>query len=556
MSDRTSIGAAGEDSEVGIHVVVRILIEGNCSFIDTIALMSQRSHFVVLPTMLLAVDIDDGTYNIDIIMPRIFTNEAEYDAAISRIVSNLVVSANGLEVIVVVIVVENHLEGTHSRCDEATGRGGTFVTLVHTGHIDTGTCIAAGKVSTVLHLDGSHEGTVILTCHGIKGVRRSIVSSVALCIKQVALDIIATAKSRIVQNGLAVVAGLFVCEIACIIVVEDFVTHYSKGITEVRIALDILICLFDAIVTQSPEFFVCIVAVKDGVELVVNFLDNSQLILQRSLICLGNKSFDFIDVAPAVEHCHLFLLTPLECIETLAEVIHHSNDSSLAMTTINQFELTPHGHTALVPGLAGVANTDAEFATLNDAIYIIYITATTKCEADSLALFGHIAVTRIIVLSRGCLTVVRSIGIARSIVATIDTIDGIGIKYATGIDVHDGSIVVVDEEVGRHIVIAIYITCAITTGTIEGRSLQLVDAVRNVSNDILRNTEGGVPSSGNGIDIGEASIGAEVVAVRALISSHGFPVLEVAVFVEGSVLNNVADIRTLADAGHDGIFKQ
>ena len=226
------------------------------------------------------------------------------------------------------------------------------------------------------------------------------------------------------------------------------------------------------------------------------------------------------------------------------------------MSAIGKLELAPHSHTAFVPGLAGIADAKTELAVRYDTIYLINISAAAECEADCLTLFGHIAVARIEVLGRGCLTIVRSIGVAGSVVAAVHAIDGIGIEHTTCIDVHDGRVVVVDEEVGRHIVFASPVACAIAAGTVEGRSLQLVDAVGNVSHDVLRNSEGCVPSTGNRIDVGETGIGTEVVTAGAFVGPLGFPILEVAVLVEGSILDDVADVGAFADAGHDGILEQ
>ena len=150
----------------------------------------------------------------------------------------------------------------------------------------------------------------------------------------------------------------------------------------------------------------------------------------------------------------------------------------------------------------------------------------------------------------------RSIRVATCIVTTVHTINGICIKNSTCVDVHNRCVEVVDEEVGRNIVIALLIAGAVTTWTIECRSLQFVDSIGNVSHDILRNSKGCVPCASYGIDIREASVGAKVVTVRTFICSFCLPILEVAVLIESSILNDVANVGTFANAGHNGILKQ
>ena len=105
-------------------------------------------------------------------------------------------------------------------------------------------------------------------------------------------------------------------------------------------------------------------------------------------------------MALAIGHNQLLITPPLESIETLLEILNHSLDGLFIITTISQFELTPHRHSTLIPRLAGIANAETKLATLNDAIYIINISAAAKCEADCLTLFWNITVASIPVLSR------------------------------------------------------------------------------------------------------------------------------------------------------------
>ena len=187
----------------------------------------------------------------------------------------------------------------------------------------------------------------------------------------------------------------------------------GEGIAQVCICFAVLVGFFVAEVADGTEVLVGIIAVEDGVELIVELLDGSQLLLDGTG-CFNaiHQSFDVRDVAHAVGHHHLFHLRPFEGFEALGVVLHHGCNGFLAMAAIGQFELAPHGHAALVPRLAGIADAQTKFAARYYAIYLINIATSGKGEADSLTLFGHIAIARIEVLSRSGLTIMRCAGIA------------------------------------------------------------------------------------------------------------------------------------------------
>ena len=274
MLDGAGVGAAGHDGEVGVEVLIRVLEEGDLAFIDTIALVGERCHFIVLPAVLLAIDVDDRANDIDIVMPGIFADEVEHDAAVSRVVGDVVNAANCLEVLIGIVGVENHLELVGGRRNEAARRRCALVALVHAAYIHTGTGIGVGAVGAVLNLHAHcNECAVLLKCHGINGVMSAVGKLGSFSIEQVALNIVAAAEGWVVEDCLAIVACLLVAEVAFHVVVLYFICNTGKSFAHFGIAFHIFVCLVVAILEQSQQVCIGIVAVEDGVELVVNPLD-------------------------------------------------------------------------------------------------------------------------------------------------------------------------------------------------------------------------------------------------------------------------------------------
>ena len=192
--------------------------------------MSQRRHLIVLPTVFLAIDVKDGTYDIDVIVPGIFTNKVEYDAAVSRIIGYVVGAAYHLDIIASAF---NNRELLNSWCHETVCALVSLVNFFQTTDIDTCTGIGISQVCTVLHhYTGSDERSVILSYHRINSAMLAIYKLIAFGIHQVALNIIAATNSRIIQDRLAIFACLFVSKITTHIMITDFICYRLVCIAE------------------------------------------------------------------------------------------------------------------------------------------------------------------------------------------------------------------------------------------------------------------------------------------------------------------------------------
>ena len=278
--------------------------EGYVALVQTIALMHERAHLVVLPAVLLACVVDNRADNECTVVPVVIYC-LELNGHGLGVENDIELASDALEV----VAAFHEGEGIVGRSDEATVSFAAAVDALQTCEVDTGAAVAVGQVGAVLYLNACAICTVGILCHVEEFGVVCIGYLVAVSIEQVALNIETTTYILAVFNTLIILQSFLIGQVTVEYMLDNLFVNIPIDLLQIWVCLSILVALIYTPLREVVQFLVDVAANLYGIELVVQLLQGCKLRVNIvGILNLCQQVLDVVDVAQAKRYlCHFLL---------------------------------------------------------------------------------------------------------------------------------------------------------------------------------------------------------------------------------------------------------